>query len=99
MPAGFRVTIDPMTAWRSLRESARLFDALAKLNCDIQIEDPFPYQSIEDWQRARRYSPITIICHPRGEVNLRLALREGTGRGSTCAPARRRLRPQLRPRQ
>ncbi|MEZ4833829.1 MAG: enolase C-terminal domain-like protein [Caldilineaceae bacterium] len=76
VPAGFRVTIDPMTAWRSLRESARWFDALAKLDCDIQIEDPFPHQAIEDWQRARGYSPITIICHPRGEANLRLALRE-----------------------
>ncbi|MBI1294179.1 hypothetical protein GC175_04385 [bacterium] len=76
VPAGFRVTIDPMTAWRSLRESARWFDALAKLDCDIQIEDPFPHQAIEDWQRARHYSPITIICHPRGEANLRLALRE-----------------------
>lgn len=76
VPAGFRVTIDPMTAWRSLRESARWFDALAKLDCDIQIEDPFPHQAIEDWQRARSYSPITIICHPRGEANLRLSLRE-----------------------
>jgi muconate cycloisomerase len=76
VPAGFRVTIDPMTAWRSLRESARLFDALAKLSCEIQIEDPFPHQAIEDWQRARQFSPITIVCHPRGESNLRLALRE-----------------------
>ncbi len=76
LPADFRITIDPMSAWRSLRQSARLFDALAKLPCAIQIEDPFPAQAIEDWQRARSYSPLTIVCHPRGESILRMALRE-----------------------
>jgi muconate cycloisomerase len=76
LPADFRVTIDPMSAWRSLRESVRLFEALAQLPCVVQIEDPFPTQAIEDWQRARQFSPLTIVCHPRGEAALRLALRE-----------------------
>src|SRR5690606_24694996 len=77
VPHDFRVTIDPMSAWRSLRDSVRLFEGLAKLPCTVQIEDPFPPQAVEDWQRARRFSPLIIVCHPRREEVLRLALAEG----------------------
>jgi L-alanine-DL-glutamate epimerase-like enolase superfamily enzyme len=74
VPHNFRVTIDPMSAWRSLRDSVRLFEGLAKLACTVQIEDPFPPQAMEDWRRARYFSPLTIVCHPRREEVLRLAL-------------------------
>lgn len=72
----FRFTIDPMYAWRSLRESARYFDQLAKLDCQVQIEDPFPIHVEDDWRRARQFNPLTIICHPRRADWFRHALRE-----------------------
>ena len=76
VPHDFRVTIDPMYAWRSLRESARLFEALARLNFAIQIEDPFPVTMEDDWRRSREIGPMTIICHPRRADLFRHALRE-----------------------
>ena len=72
----FRFTIDPMYAWRSMRESARYFEMLAKLEQPIQIEDPFPIFVEDDWRRARQAGPMTIICHPRRSDWFRHALRE-----------------------
>ncbi|MEZ4862819.1 MAG: mandelate racemase/muconate lactonizing enzyme family protein [Caldilineaceae bacterium] len=76
IPADFRFTIDPMTAWRSMREAARYFEKLAKLPFAIQIEDPFPYGARDDWRKARQCFPLTIACHTRTEDVLQLALRE-----------------------
>jgi len=72
----FRFTIDPMYAWRSMRESARFFEKLAKLDQPVQIEDPFPLTVEDDWRRARQIGPLTIICHPRRSDLFRHALRE-----------------------
>jgi muconate cycloisomerase len=72
----FRFTIDPMYAWRSMRESARYFEQLAKLDQPIQIEDPFPVTVEDDWRRARQIGPMAIICHPRRSDLFRHALRE-----------------------
>jgi L-alanine-DL-glutamate epimerase-like enolase superfamily enzyme len=77
LPAGFRVTIDPMNSWRSLRESARWLEKLAALPLEIQIEDPYPYLVIEDWRQARTFKPITIVCHARSEHDFRIALDKG----------------------
>lgn len=88
VPEGFHITIDPMCAWRSLRECARQLEKLARLPFDIQIEDPFPYGAIDDWRAARRILPLTIACHTRSEDVLQLAMREemadtyNLGRGS-----------------
>jgi L-alanine-DL-glutamate epimerase-like enolase superfamily enzyme len=88
IPHGFHITIDPMCAWRSLRECARQLAALSQLPFDIQIEDPFPYSNLDDWRAVRQLSPLTIACHTRTEEVLQLALREeladtyNLGRGS-----------------
>lgn len=88
IPENFHITIDPMCAWRSLRECARQLEKLARLPLDIQIEDPFPYTAIEDWRAARQISPLTIACHARTEEVLQLAMRAemadtyNLGRGS-----------------
>lgn len=76
VPPDFRFTIDPMYAWRSLRESARYFEQLARLDHPIQIEDPFPYTVVDDWRRARQIGPMTIVSHPRRADIFRHALRE-----------------------
>ncbi|MBX3015359.1 MAG: mandelate racemase/muconate lactonizing enzyme family protein [Caldilineaceae bacterium] len=77
VPHDFRFTLDPMTAWRSMREAARYFEALAKLPFAIQIEDPFPWRAVDDWHKARQIAPLTIACHARDEATLQLSLREG----------------------
>lgn len=76
VPTGFRFTIDPMCAWRSMREATHLFELLAKLPFAIQIEDPFPFAAVDEWRRARHYAPLTIACHTRTEEVLRVALHE-----------------------
>lgn len=75
LPADFRITLDPMNSWRSLRESARWFEQLAKLPLNIQIEDPFPYLVVEDWRQVRQFKPLTIICHARSEEIFRQSLK------------------------
>ncbi|MCB0092690.1 MAG: mandelate racemase/muconate lactonizing enzyme family protein [Caldilineaceae bacterium] len=88
IPENFHITIDPMCAWRSLRECVRQLERLAQLPFDIQIEDPFPYTAIADWRAARQITPLTIACHARTEDVLQLAMREemadtyNLGRGS-----------------
>jgi L-alanine-DL-glutamate epimerase-like enolase superfamily enzyme len=77
LPAGFRVTIDPMNSWRSLRESARWLEKLAALPLEIQLEDPYPYLVTDDWRQARTFKPVTIICHARSEQDFRIALDKG----------------------
>jgi len=76
VPQDFRFTIDPMTAWRSMREGARYFEALAKLPFAIQIEDPFPWRAVDDWHKARQVFPLTIACHARNDEVLQSSLRE-----------------------
>lgn len=76
LPVEFRFTMDPMYAWRSLRESHRLFGQLAGLPCQIQVEDPFPWTNLEDWRRARDVGRCAIICHVREEPMLQWVLRE-----------------------
>jgi len=72
----FHFTVDPMCAWRSLRETGHLFDAIEKLPFRVQVEDPFAYGMPEDWRVARARYRVPIICHCRTEDVLRWALRE-----------------------
>lgn len=76
LPRGFRFTIDPMCAWRTFRQSRRFFEQLAALPCEIQVEDPFRWEVVDDWHRARELGTCTIICHVREEMVLRNALRD-----------------------
>lgn len=76
IPENFHITIDPMCAWRSLRESGRRLEKLAQLPLDIQIEDPFPFTALDDWRAVRQIRPLTVACHARTEEVLQLAMRE-----------------------
>ncbi|MFN8440710.1 MAG: mandelate racemase/muconate lactonizing enzyme family protein [Caldilineaceae bacterium] len=76
IPADFRVTIDPMSSWRSLRESVRWIEKLAALPFNIILEDPFPALAVEDWREARNFNPLTIVLHARDESELRKGLRD-----------------------
>lgn len=74
VPADFRFTLDPMTVWRSLRESVKLFELLGGLPFAVQVEDPFPHEQVADWQQARRLFPLPLIFHARNEALLQMAL-------------------------
>jgi len=78
VPANFEFTIDPMFNWRSLHQSRRIFETLSALGLTIRVEDPFPFEVIEDWQMARQRYSLPIIWHTRSEEDLRIALREQT---------------------
>jgi len=76
VPADFRVTIDPMSSWRSLRESVRWVEKLASLPFNIILEDPSRALAVEDWREARTFNPLTIVLHARDESELRKGLRD-----------------------
>lgn len=76
LPGNFRFTIDPMFNWRSLHESRKFFRVLESLSCEIKIEDPFPFDAIDDWRQARQQHPLTLVWHTRSEDDLHVALRE-----------------------
>ena len=78
LPEGFQFTIDPMFNWRSLHESRKLFEILDALPVTCKVEDPFPFEAIDDWHAAQRQHRQTLIWHTRGESDLQVALREGT---------------------
>lgn len=79
-PEGFHVTIDPMCAWRTFRESRSHFECLAKLPCEVRIEDPFPHAAPDEWRRAANAFPgLTYVWHARDDATLSTALREGLG--------------------
>lgn len=75
IPADFSFTIDPMNAWRTLREGGHLLRRLAELPQRILVEDPFDYEAVEDWHQARARYPLAFACHARDEAVLDHALR------------------------
>lgn len=71
MGPGFRITIDPMGAWRSPAESASLWQELRGLEAAVQVEDPFAHQHPALWGAVAREGAPPLIWHPR---NLSTAL-------------------------
>ncbi len=61
----FRITIDPMGAWRSPLASAELWRELREIDAAIQIEDPFPHAHPELWRETARSEGRPLIWHPR----------------------------------
>lgn len=61
----FRITIDPMGAWRSPLESAHLWRELRDVKAAVQIEDPFPHQHPALWEAIARKETMPLIWHPR----------------------------------
>lgn len=61
----FRITIDPMGAWRSPLESAHLWRELRDIKAAVQIEDPFPHQHPALWEAIARSETLPLIWHPR----------------------------------
>ena len=84
-PGGFRVTIDPMCAWRSFRESAPIFQMLAGSGIPVSVEDPFAHGDDHEWEAAARAFPgLTLIYHARTMESLAHGIRAGVADAFNC---------------
>jgi muconate cycloisomerase len=74
--ADFHLTIDPMCQWHSPAAVLALLRTLEPYAERLQIEDPFPQDMPEFWQRVRQLSPIPLVLHARGVDVLRRGLQD-----------------------
>lgn len=81
----FSVTIDPMYQWFSPNESLPLLKSLEQFGSNLRIEDPFPEDRPEFWNRARQVTSVPLIWHARGLASLRRGLQERCADGFNCS--------------
>jgi muconate cycloisomerase len=72
----FHLTIDPMCQWLSPADMLATIRQLEPYAQNLQIEDPFPQDMPEFWQRVRAVSPIPLVLHARGVDVLRRGLQD-----------------------
>ena len=72
----FRVTIDPMFQWLSPQYAIAMMRQLEPYAEGVRIEDPFPQDRPEFWQRARQTTAIPLILHARSMDVLRRGLQD-----------------------
>jgi muconate cycloisomerase len=72
----FHLTIDPMCQWLSAADALVMLRQLEPYAENVQIEDPFPQDMPELWQRVRQVSPIPLVLHARGVDILRRGLQD-----------------------
>jgi muconate cycloisomerase len=80
----FSVTIDPMYQWFSPNESLAILKGLERFGAGIRVEDPFPEDRPEFWQRARQTVAVPLVWHARGLASLRRALQERCADAFNC---------------
>jgi muconate cycloisomerase len=74
--SAFHITIDPMCQWLSPADTLAMLKRLEPYAENIQIEDPFPQDMPEMWQRVRQVSSIPLVLHARGVDVLRRGLQD-----------------------
>ena len=72
---GFGVTIDPMFQWLSPHDALAVLKQLEPFE-RVRVEDPFPQDRPEYWQRARQAAAVPLILHARGLDALRRGLQD-----------------------
>jgi muconate cycloisomerase len=72
----FHLTIDPMCQWLSPADALVTLKQLEPYAENVQIEDPFPQDMPEMWQRVRQVSPIPLALHARSVDVLRRGLQD-----------------------
>lgn len=82
--ADFGVTIDPMFQWHSPHDALHTFRSLDRF-ANVRIEDPFPQDRPEFWQRVRSVSGVPLIWHARGIDPARRALEARCADGFNCS--------------
>ncbi|MFA9480036.1 enolase C-terminal domain-like protein [Phycisphaerales bacterium AB-hyl4] len=71
---GFAVTIDPMFQWLSPAHVLPMVKAIDHCNLAVKLEDPFPQDQPQMWQRLRDAVATPLIWHARDAVSLRRGL-------------------------
>jgi muconate cycloisomerase len=82
--ADFGLTIDPMSQWLSPHDALALFRALEPYAQNLRVEDPFPQDRPEYWQRVRQVSPVPLVWHARDLDSLRRALADRAADAFNC---------------
>lgn len=72
----FHITIDPMCQWLSPAYALAVIRQLEPYANNLQIEDPFPQDMPELWQRVRNVSSIPLVLHARGVAVLQRGLQD-----------------------
>ncbi len=81
----FRITIDPMFQWLSPHDALDIFRQMEPWAEGVRIEDPFPQDRPEFWQRARQVTAIPLILHARSLEVLRRGLQDRYSDDYNCS--------------
>ncbi len=81
----FHITIDPMWQWLSPKDALPMLKTLEPYAEHLQIEDPFPWDQPEMWQRARQNVSVPLVLHTRTVDVLKRALLDQYADGFNCS--------------
>jgi muconate cycloisomerase len=80
----FGVTIDPMWQWLSPHDALHMLKQLEAFS-NLRIEDPFPWEQPEMWQRVRQVCAVPLVLHTRHMGVLKHGLQHGTADNFNCS--------------
>ena len=84
--ADFRLTIDPMFQWLDPRDALPILRQLDEpILSGLKIEDLFPQDRPEYWNRARQVCAIPLVWHARTIDSLRRAMQERCADDFNCS--------------
>jgi muconate cycloisomerase len=81
----FGITIDPMWQWLSPHDALYMLKQLEPHAKNLRIEDPFPWEQPEMWQRVRQVVAIPLVLHTRTMGVLRHGLQHGYADNFNCS--------------
>ncbi len=81
----FSITIDPMWQWLSPHDALHMLKQLEPYAENVRIEDPFPWDQPEMWQRVRQVVAIPLVLHTRGMEVLRRAIQDKYADNFNCS--------------
>ena len=80
----FGITIDPMWQWLSPHDALHMLKQLEVFS-NLRIEDPFPWEQPEMWQRVRQVSAVPLVLHTRNMNVLKHGLQHGYADNFNCS--------------
>ena len=81
----FGITIDPMWQWLSPHDALHMLAELEPLANNLRIEDPFPWEQPEMWQRVRQVTTIPLVLHTRTMAVLKHGLHHKYADNFNCS--------------
>ena len=81
----FGITIDPMWQWLNPHDALHMLKQLEPLAKNLRIEDPFPWEQPEMWQRVRQVVAIPLVLHTRTMAVLKHGLQHGYADNFNCS--------------